>query len=464
MRIRKNLILSASLILMFFLSPRFTPAANWYVWKSAGGSNDGSNWTNAWNEMSSVNFSSVSCGDTIWLGGGTYTTQLSVAKSCTSGSMLTIESVLATDSVPTSATGYTTAVLNQVILSNNSISFGGAASYVTISGRQGTVLGDNFGISIQFTSPGYGIILSGSSTASNLTFSYIEVYGPACAASGTCTSTADGLAVHNGNAASITVDHCWLHQWAEIINNFSVNGFILQYSQLDTDNTTSAEHADLAYVTGGSNYTFRYNRFHTSAADGILFESGGSYSNMDWYGNSWFHDGGSLIDFKSGSTCSNVHLYNNVFQYDGYLSYQSFLYFQSDLTGTSAVEDNVFDGVTWDVGAIPTQDYNAFSTSVGQQDTGSHSFTYVSGGQFVNAPDSSNPNAADFHLTSSGASTFQPGISLSSPYNQDPDGNTRGANGYWYVGAYQYQTSGGSTPPATPAGLFAKAQWNGELN
>jgi hypothetical protein len=69
-------------------------AATWYVDNAASGSNNGTSWTNAWQAFSSINWSSVSCGDTIYISGGstskTYSSTLKVAKSC-SGSYLKIQ-------------------------------------------------------------------------------------------------------------------------------------------------------------------------------------------------------------------------------------------------------------------------------------------------------------------------------------------------------------------------------------
>ena len=81
-------------------------SANYYVRKGATGANNGSSWTNAWNEMSQINFSAVSCGDTIWLAGGSYGTSLAAVKDCSGGSKLTIEKVLSTDSVPVGSPGW----------------------------------------------------------------------------------------------------------------------------------------------------------------------------------------------------------------------------------------------------------------------------------------------------------------------------------------------------------------------
>src|SRR5260370_24736721 len=99
---------------------------NWYVLKGAAGSNNVTSWTNAWNEMNQINFSTVACGDTIWLAGGTYTTTLAVNKTCTSSTVLNINRVLSTDAVPVAATGWNTSFDNQVAILNAQISIEGA--------------------------------------------------------------------------------------------------------------------------------------------------------------------------------------------------------------------------------------------------------------------------------------------------------------------------------------------------
>src|SRR5260370_39116610 len=96
---------------------------NWYVLKGAAGSNNVTSWTNAWNEMNQINFSAVACGDTIWLAGGTYTTQLAINKTCISGSPLAIYRVLSTDLVPTAAAGWNSSFDSQVVMSGVDIAF-----------------------------------------------------------------------------------------------------------------------------------------------------------------------------------------------------------------------------------------------------------------------------------------------------------------------------------------------------
>src|ERR1700729_1940348 len=124
-------------------------SANYYVLKGATGTNAGTSWTNAWNELSQINWSSVACGDTVWLGGGTYTTSTTIAKSCTSSNQLTFQTVLSSDFTPTNAAGYTSAVLNQAVVSNESIDIDSGA-YINLFGRKGTPgNSSSFGLSMQ---------------------------------------------------------------------------------------------------------------------------------------------------------------------------------------------------------------------------------------------------------------------------------------------------------------------------
>src|SRR5208283_3151158 len=109
-----------------FLCVRSTYKDNYYVKAQATGANNGSNWTNAWNELNQVNWSGIQPGDTIWLAGGTYATSMNIQASGTSGNPIYIRRVLATDSLPSSAAGWKSSYDSQVIINvpSTSDSFG----------------------------------------------------------------------------------------------------------------------------------------------------------------------------------------------------------------------------------------------------------------------------------------------------------------------------------------------------
>jgi hypothetical protein len=229
-----------------------------------------------------------------------------------------------------------------------------------------------------------------------------------------------------GTNDSITIDHCWLHRESEIIwIGPSTPNLTIQYSQVDTSATTGSEHADVLYASAVTitNLTFRYNRIFGSDNDGMLFETGGTL-NGSFYGNLYYRNMGQ-ITFQDRYERINLYFYNNVFEWDPTATFpsgnrwQSFIRFDSS-PSSGAFKNNVLESVTAGSWGGVIADYNAYSSDIGKQDSGSHSFTYLRGSQFLNVPDGSNPSAADFHLTASGVTSFgAKGISLSAPYNTD---------------------------------------------
>jgi hypothetical protein len=392
--------------------------------------------------MSQINWSSVACGDTIWLGGGTYTTGLSINKTCTASAPLTIQSVLSTDSTPTSAAGYTSAVLDQVIILNSGVNLS-AGAYVTLSGRVGTPAANNFGISVQCdNSAGLkgcnAFSGAGSGSLTNFTVSYVEMYGPPCVLAENCGgggASGFNVAPANNKVTNLLLDHDWIHQWGEAIRTCNWSNAIIQYTDIDTTHNDGMQHEDVMYNYAQTNLTMRYNRIWNSPNDGIFFDFGGT-NGFYFYGNMFYDAGGEYIVFKPGyNNAVNVYIYNNVFESNGHGDYShGWLDFTGASSTSGAVQNNVFENVAF-AGTMPSPNYNAYSVS-DYKDKGAQSFVYSPATQFVNEPDPNVPAAADFHLTSAGKTTFGKGIALPAPYNQNPDADTRGASGTWYIGAY----------------------------
>jgi hypothetical protein len=444
------------LTLFFAATTAVSLGANFYVRKGATGANSGSDWNNAWNEMSQINFSKVSCGDTVWIAGGTYTTPLRGNKSCTSGSVLTFNRVRTTDSAPVAAPGWNASYDSLITLP--SIDIPGPSAYITISGRIA------YGIQVLIPGSSGDGVDGGEGTGSgtsqpidHITWTYIEVYGPACVTSGTCTgSGVVGVNImpycQGANRTNMLFDHMSVHRTGEAFRGCGWDSSTIQYSLIYDTNNDGQQHEDIQYSNPPyQNVTWRYNKIFMSPNDGIFFEGGTGAVNWQFYGNTVYHSGGELIVFKPGSNYGPVYIYNNVFENDGtFGDYQpGWLDFTGPMVG-GEVANNVFENITT-VGTPPNGNHNAYSIS-DANDGGTGSFNYSPGSlgasvMFTNESPS-NPILADFHLTAKGATTFAPGKTLSAPYNVDPDGNTRGADGNWYVGAYQYQVA-----PAPPTNL-----------
>lgn len=433
--------------------------ANYYVRKGATGSNQGSDWTNAWNEMSQINFSSLACGDTVWIAGGVYTSPLKGNKSCTSETTLTFNRVRSTDTVAAAAPGWAASYDSLVTLPN--IDIPGPSAFITISGR----ISNGIQVLIPGTS-GDGID-GGAGTGSgqnqpidHITFTYIEVYGPACVTSGTCTGS--GIVGVNimpyckgANRTNLLFDHMSIHRAGEAIRGCGWDSSTVQYSLIYDTNNDGPQHEDILYSNPPyQNVTWRYNKIFQSPNDGLFFEFGPGAVNFAFYGNVVYHSGGWLICFKAatGDTYGPVFIYNNTFENDGtFGDYQPGWLGFSGMASGSEVANNVFENISSSAeSAPPNASHNAYSVS-GSSDGGAGSFIYKPGAlgastMFVSeAP--TNPIAADFHVTAAGAATFGVGKALPAPYNTDPDGTVRGSGGNWTVGAYQ--APGNSPAPPT---------------
>jgi hypothetical protein len=432
---------------------------NHYVRKGATGSNQGTDWANAWNEMSQINFSSLACGDTVWIAGGVYTSPLKGNKSCTSGNTLSFNRVRSTDTVAISAAGWAPSYDSLVSLPN--IEIPGPSAFITISGR----ISNGMQVLIPGTS-GDGID-GGAGTGSgqnqpidHITFTYIEVYGPACVTNGTCTGGGvigvNIMPYCNGaNRTNLLFDHMSIHRTGEAIRGCGWDSSTVQYSLIYDTNNDGQQHEDILYSNPPyQNVTWRYNRIFQSPNDGLFFEYGPGAVNFAFYGNVVYHSGGWLICFKTatGDTFGPVFIYNNTFENDGsFGDYQPGWLGFSGMASGSEVANNVFENITSNAeSAPPNASHNAYSVS-GSSDGGTGSFIYKPGAlgastMFLSeAP--SNPIAADFHVTAAGAAAFGIGKALPPPYDTDPDGTVRGSGGNWTVGAYQ--APGNSPAPPT---------------
>jgi hypothetical protein len=169
-----------------------------------------------------------------------------------------------------------------------------------------------------------------------------------------------------------------------------------------------------------------------------------------------------MIFFKQGGsdTYGPFFIFNNTFQAPGTGSYQ-FGYLSADnspLRGASQVYNNIFYNVENEFSGLSgvTSDYNAYNYlslgGFGWPSGEAHSFTFLLD-PFVSLPPYTEPVATigNFYLLPAWQGLFQRGITLAQDgyNNKDMDGNTRGAHGAWYVGAYEY-ASGNPTPTPTP--------------
>ena len=410
-------------------------SATKFVNKAASGSGNGTSWANAWTNVSSIGWSGLAAGDVVCVAGGTYSGNLSTGKSGASGNPITIRRATAADSTCGSGTaGWSAAFDSQVAIAGINL----ANDYVTIDGA----VPNGFTMTVA-NSSGSPSAVGVSAPTNGVTLRYIEVAGPCGTAA--CNQNGDSRSINlnswTGSSYALqnnmTIQYSNLHGSCTILWSAHSTNLIIEHTRFaDSSDSTPGNpncHPNVIAEQDSTNATFRYNEVTNWEVEGIMAcPNGGCSSSWDIYGNVW-HDpmGGSYprVLESQGNANGPYHVYNNTFVNVSY-AVMSTANGGSFATG-SAGANNIF----WNSpsGGLPTQNYDICNSSCGE----TNSQTYSATDLFVNYA------GHDYHL----AKATTAGQTLTAPFNIDYDGNTRGADGVWDRGAYEY---GGVTAKPNP--------------
>ena len=409
-------------------------ATNWYV-RPSGGSGSGSTWTAAWNGLNGINWSTVQCGDTIWVAGGTYTQDLNPAKTCTSGARLYIRRARSDASECTGAAGWSSSYDATVHQTAAGIGFNGSYNYITISGRTTAAGGANgWWIDLSGLTGGTGIEWGQGATASYDTIEYMDIQGP-----GYITYTSDGRGMDLtpfSSATGNTFSHLKIWNWESAVYNVGINNTTLEYldiSDIDAINLATY-HSNAIYLDVAVGGTIRYNTFHRGThadwgIEGILFEQAGGCSDFEIYGNKFYDNSGNSRAIEVTSSVNGLRIWNNTF-YNVLTAFS----FRSDqggaCPGNSFVRNNLI---------VSSSGWTTCGTASNNLNTTTN--------PFVNA------GARDLHIVSTIGANYprNAGYALTGYYSIDPDGTTYGSDGTWDIGAYEYNSGGTTGAPAKPS-------------
>ncbi len=445
------------LIALLFL-PLNLFAANWYVRPSATGANNGADWNNAWSS-SSINWSRVSAGDTVWLAGGSYSSGLTISQSGAAGNPVKIYRATSRDSAPANAPGWQPSFDSQIKLPGADGIAIPSSSHIVVDGRT------QYGILITMPfSGGYAVECDPGAGAgvpvTDLSFHNLDILGPYASASNPATDESVGFKIDpsDGTLSNVLIDHCIIRGCPTGLHCL-VSNLTIQYSIIQDVwpawGGSNPDHPDVMYCYPSPNMIWRYNTIINCESDGVFFEYGGA-QNFQFYGNVYYNTTNSLITFKNGGeTYGPIFVYNNVFAAPSTSNYGWVTTNGSPMAAGSKVYNNIFFNVSNDL-EQSTSDYNAYNYlslgGYGWPSGEAHSFTFLLD-PFVSLPPYTEPvtTIGDFHLLPAWHGLFQRGITLAQDgyNNKDMDGNTRGAHGAWYVGAYEY-ASGNPTPTPKP--------------
>ena len=427
---------SGKLILILFLISNLF-AAKHYVRDNASGDNNGTDWTNAWEDNDDWSAADIARGDTVYYADGTYVGD--TFDDAISGS--TINYILkATASEHGTETGWN-AAYGDGVAHFYEASMAAYASVITFEtnywvfdGKVGSdTSGHGFKVSTD-DNDGVARVIMFSDNASNITLAHFEAEGP-----GEDINYNTDVIYCNTGADNITIQYCWLHDVARnLITQSGGDNWLLERSVLNRNHNTADIHQQ--GIQGGptvtNTFTIRYNIFIDINGTGYIVPLGGT-AHRKWYvyGNLFYVTNAArylcpsgLFGDTSTTEADSMYFYNNtIADIDDESSYDAGV----DFNWESAVEIFVYDNVWYNCNLalgwsnVTAHDYNAADEDLSE----AHD-------QLIDNTIFTNYNSDDFSL--SGATDA--GLDLGSPYNQDMDGNTRGADGVWDRGYDEYDS------------------------
>lgn len=428
---------------MFTLS---ASAANHYVLQSASGSANGSDWTNACTGFTgSCAISSLTRGDTYYVGDGSYGSQ-TFDKSTSGTSVITIKKATIADHG--TSTGWSDAFGDGQAQFGSRLTF--ITSYWVVDGQTRNTLTTGHGFFTDNTGTATELCQLGQfgTPISNITVRYLDMRGHGY---GQASVFDRGVYSNSPGTSNITFQYCYIHDMYVPILTRELDTMLFEYNIIANNNSRPESHAEPWSDSGTDNVIFRYNYIWNpegTAVFAVLNGSGSSptagntSANWQIYGNILYYlnytpasgnnPGTAGIvycanDASNKNWCDAWLIYNNTFYDFSYGTSSGRLFFEN-ITGVTApvaqnnMWDSCADGAT-NNNITPSYSYYR-NTSHSPTETNTQTGTTS---LFVD------PSTSNFHL--SGHTTT--GNTLSSPYNLDLDGVTRGGDGTWDRGAFQ---------------------------
>jgi hypothetical protein len=461
------------ILFCFILSfPGNADAAIHYISADAAGSNNGSDWNNAWHNFSSVAWTR---GDTYFVASGLYNGDVSLSRA-ENGTIWIYLKKATTGDHGTDAGWSDSYSVGQAEI-NGTLYVGN--SFVDIDGVTGS---DDLGYGIKVHYTGCDMFFNGKSVLwlgqgkDSIHIRHMEVEG---CGFGTYDST-DGLyhqSLPTNPSYDVQISYCWIHNVSRngvtIGNHLGTGftggniGFLFENNRLErTGGCLYPDwHGQGVQVYGGTQdyMIFRNNKFIDISGTGYIAYLGGTindhvriYNNIFYSTNrSRFDASPGVITFlASGISVNNVQIYNNVF-YN--IDLKGVTNWVANGTGNE-LKNNIFASSRFTYGQLGfTSEYNDYYANIGGGSVG------VPTGEVGQKNETSDPFADsagnDFHLRPT-ALAINNGIDLSAVFSTDRDGNSRPQGYAWDIGAYEFVNG---MPDSTPLRVAFTSPLNGSV-
>jgi hypothetical protein len=450
----KKLILYILILIAF---PYISISATHYI-RPSGGGGGGTSWTDAYNGLPAT----MVRGDTYVVAGGTYTSSHTFNDAMSGSTYIYIRK--ANDAQDSGVAGWSASYgSNQAVFSST-----GATQWTF---TQGYYDFDGVTPTTKWASTGYGIkVIPGNmdqtntlfngdtDNARNLIFRRMEVVG------GTNTAYTNMIFQTGGDAGVLdqlhgwTIQYCYVHDFSTAFRWAGVHKNIIEYSYIkDSYSPSGGDHSETYGIVASGYHITRFNLFeNTNHSTGMAMtlgnytQTGATNSYLEFYGNVFVDcSGGGNGLFGTADSGSNVtpmngwKIYNNTFVRSPLQISPNSV---SPATGWILKNNLLYGSNTSWMNDVPLASYtvsnNYFNSSakVWNNGTGDISSSESTSVLFANYA------GGNFTL-GSGSQTRNAGANLGTPYDTDPDGNTRGSDGTWDIGAYEYGAGGDVTAP-----------------
>jgi len=310
---------------------------------------------------------------------------------------------------------------------------------VTGGGPGSWTNGLGFKVVVTSASPTIAINMSQfSASASDITFAHIETVGNDGSNQGGGSIANDAYAFY-GQVSAIKVSYCYSHDMGRCHIFSSGQNVTIEYSCFGDYTSSAATHAEVMSIDpqlGSSvrNWTIRYCLFtHVEGTGGVMFNGQG----MSFYGNVFYRpagdawvSGNGLVGGwtgANGEVMRDYLVYNNTFIN---VNTTVLTTLPQTFSGCAAWNNIFYNCSTPSFVKFTSHNYNHFINSGG---TGgeANGTSAASGDPFVDYAN------LDFRLKAATAA----GSNLGPPYNLDPYGRTRGTDGVWDRGAFEFGTA-----------------------